>query len=108
MTASIFARGCSKFLWIDDDSSKPNYVLPSPDYNTYDKSIIEMFELSFDNEFLQFLVEQSKLYSQFKNYPDHKITNSEIKCSVAILILSGYNKLPGKRFMKNLWLSANR
>jgi len=37
-------------------------------------------------------------YAQALNCPDPKITIDEIKCFVGILIVSGYNVLPGKKF----------
>lgn len=44
------------------------------------------------------LEEETKKYALFLNCPDPKITKAEIKWFIAILILSGYNVLPGKRF----------
>ncbi|KAJ8942557.1 hypothetical protein NQ318_021959 [Aromia moschata] len=48
-------------------------------------------------------------YARFKNHAAPKITFEEMKCAIGILILSGYNPRPGKRFfwdsvddMKNL------
>lgn len=52
---------------------------------------------SFYNKLISYL-EQSKLYALFKNVNDFDVANDEIKCFVGILILSGYNSLPGKRF----------
>ncbi|XP_045105431.1 piggyBac transposable element-derived protein 3-like [Portunus trituberculatus] len=38
------------------------------------------------------------IYAQFKNEPDPAVTKAELKVFIAVLILSGYNRLPGKRF----------
>lgn len=90
---------CQKFEWIKGDLVGKNNHFPVPNYNIYaEKSIVEMFELFFDNEIVEYLVQQSKLYSQFKNYADPNISADELKCAIAILIVSGYNKTPGKRY----------
>lgn len=98
-SASTSVRNCTEFSWIDGDLVNQEYEFPSPSYDKYmDKSIIEIFELFFDDEIIEYLIEQSKLYAQFKTNPDPNISVGEMRCTIAILILSGYNKLPGKRF----------
>jgi hypothetical protein len=37
-------------------------------------------------------------YALFKNKPDPRITVADLKCSIGILILSGYDVKLGKRF----------
>ncbi|XP_045127380.1 piggyBac transposable element-derived protein 3-like [Portunus trituberculatus] len=37
-------------------------------------------------------------FLNFKNEPDPAVTKAELKVFIAVLILSGYNRLPGKRF----------
>ncbi|KAF2902226.1 hypothetical protein ILUMI_03961, partial [Ignelater luminosus] len=62
------------------------------------KSIIEMFELVFDDKVIQFLIEESEVNVQFKNATDPKIIAEEMKSVIAILILSGYDKKQGRCF----------
>lgn len=62
------------------------------------KSSSDIFKLFFNEEIIKFLTSSSNEYAQFINCGNPAITSEEIKIFVAILILSGYNKLPGKRF----------
>lgn len=77
--------------------------LPSPAFsaslsrNYKDMSCTDMFELFFDENLWEFLIQQSTRYALFLNCPDPRISSDELKCFIAILILSGYNKLPSKR-----------
>nr|CAH7735590.1 unnamed protein product [Callosobruchus chinensis]CAH7735593.1 unnamed protein product [Callosobruchus chinensis] len=56
---------------------------------------VDAFEKIFDDEVFQFLADQSNLYAAFKNCnPSPNITANEMRCFIAILIVSGYNKVP--------------
>lgn len=87
-------------IWVAGDLVPPfDLPFPKPDYEKYkDFSAVELFELFFDGDIFDLLQTQTKKYALFLNCADPKITAKEIKCFLAILVLSGYNDLPGKRF----------
>ena len=79
-------------------------LFPEPDYSKYrDFSPTELFELFFDQEMFEFIVQQSKLYCAYKNWPDINVTKEEIKVFFGILIVSGYNPMPSKA---SFWSSS--
>ncbi|KAJ8935750.1 hypothetical protein NQ318_000576 [Aromia moschata] len=47
---------------------------------------------------MKLLVDETRKYALFKNAPDPIITYEEIKCAVEILILSGYDVKPARRY----------
>jgi len=76
----------------------------SHDYTSLrDISPVAIFELVFDNEMLNLIVRESTRYALFLNMTDPKVTVDEMKVFLAILILSGYSVVPGKRLY---WESA--
>lgn len=52
----------------------------------------------FDHDTMAYLTNQITRYALFNNYQDPKVTIEEIKCFIGILLLTGYNNLPGKRY----------
>ncbi|RVE42918.1 hypothetical protein evm_012446 [Chilo suppressalis] len=70
---------------------------PSSCHNYTDMSCTDMFQLFFDDKLCEFLIKQSTCYALFLNCPDPRFCTAELRCFIAILILSGYNKLPSKR-----------
>ncbi|KAF2885633.1 hypothetical protein ILUMI_20538 [Ignelater luminosus] len=50
-------------------------------------------DLGYENE-----LEETRRYALAKNCPDPKIIVDERKCFTIILMISGYNELPGKRY----------
>jgi hypothetical protein len=85
--------------WVRGDFETPDSNFLNTDFNKYSHMTpVEIFELFFDDKLILYLVEQSKIYSLFKNVNDFDVTDDEIRCFIGILILSGYNVLPGKRF----------
>ncbi|KAG5863296.1 hypothetical protein JTB14_020643 [Gonioctena quinquepunctata] len=60
-------------------------------------SAVEIFEQFIDTEIIEYFVNESRRYALFLNRPDPKISGDEIRCFIAILIVSGYNNLPSKR-----------
>uniref|UniRef100_A0A6P7FVU9 PiggyBac transposable element-derived protein 2-like n=1 Tax=Diabrotica virgifera virgifera TaxID=50390 RepID=A0A6P7FVU9_DIAVI len=58
----------------------------------------EIFEKNFDNELIELLVTESTRYAHFKNLADPQITINNMKCFIIILIITGYNELPGKKY----------
>ena len=70
-------------------------IFPEPDFAKYrDFSIVELFELFFDEEILEYTKEQMTKYCLKKNWPDVNASINELKVFFAILIVSGYNSLP--------------
>lgn len=48
------------------------------------------------------MVEETRRYALFKNSPDPNITADEMRCFIAILLISGYNTVPDrKHYWKN-------
>lgn len=97
--------GSNGITWINGDIIPAAKQFPKPDYSKYEQmSFVEIFEKFIDNEIIEFLVEQSTKYALFLNNPDPQISAEEMKCAIAILILTGYNQLPGRDFY---WESQN-
>lgn len=101
VTQEIVERpGKIEISWVDGD------LIPSPRefpkqvdrFSNMHLSPVEMFEKFIDDQIVQFLVDQSNKYALFLNDANPKITCDEMKCCLAILILSGYAELPGRDF----------
>lgn len=89
--------------WIEGDLETGRHSFPEANYFQYESlSCVDIFEMFFDNEIIEYLVEESQKYAIFLNQPDPKISAAEMKCFLAILILSGYNTLPSKRMYWDL------
>ncbi len=90
----------SNKTWIDGDFEKTTKF---PRFNhRYAKyanlSPTDLFEIFFTNEIWQHIQQETTKYALFLNCPNPQIAISELKCFFGILILSGYNRLPGKKF----------
>ena len=84
--------------WCDAELPNWNPVFPAGDYSALrGMSASNVFELFFDEDLLALMCDESTRYALFLNCPDPKIIIDEIKVFIAILIVSGYNQLPGKR-----------
>ncbi|KAG5873841.1 hypothetical protein JTB14_014380 [Gonioctena quinquepunctata] len=82
--------------WIKGDLVECSENYCRSDYESFKTSTpTETFELFIDHDVRSLLVEESNKYAQFKNLPCPQITLDEMKCFIAILILSGYCQLPG-------------
>lgn len=76
-----------------------NNVFPSQTFEQFSQlSPMQLFELFYTNDIIDFIIYESTLYSLSKNYNIRNITRNELRCFLAILILSGYNVLPGRKF----------
>lgn len=87
------------FDWVDEDLDFIENEFPS--FDTSDrstKSPEELFELFFDNDVMNLIIEESKKYAEFREKPDPKISKEELKVFLGILVVSGYNKLPGTSY----------
>ncbi|KAB0799672.1 hypothetical protein PPYR_07552 [Photinus pyralis] len=92
------SKGRTKTTWIDGNITMQK-DFPIPDYSAFqDKSPVDLFELMLSEDILLLILEESKKYALFLNLPDPKISMSELKCFIGILIATGYNILPGKDF----------
>lgn len=70
-----------------------------PNYSSYlGLSPTKLFELFIENEVISLLIDESTKYAFYKGFPHPNLLEDEIKCFIGILILSGYNVLPGRRF----------
>ncbi|KAJ8954451.1 hypothetical protein NQ318_011127 [Aromia moschata] len=67
-------------------------------HNFADSTPVEVFEMLWDDDIMKLIVDETRKYALFKNAPDPNITYEEIKCAVAILILSGYDVKPARRY----------
>lgn len=107
--------GLEKISWIQGDIEELDKCFPKPDYKKYEgMSNLEIFEMFIDSEIVELLVEQSRNYALFCNRPDPTISPDEMKCVIGILIVTGYNQLPGRDFywdsqkdMKNSMVSES-
>lgn len=71
--------------WIEGDLENGRHVFPDANYFQYENlSWADIFEMFFDNEIIEYLVEETQKYAIFLNQPDPKITAAEIKCFLAI------------------------
>ncbi|KAG5873081.1 hypothetical protein JTB14_010497 [Gonioctena quinquepunctata] len=100
-TQNIAERlGKIQISWIDGDliPSPREFPKQSNRFSNVHLSPVEMFEKFIDDQIVEFLVDQSNKYALFLNETYPKITCDEMKCCLAILILSGYAELPGRDF----------
>lgn len=87
-----------KNAWIKGDFEKTT-TFPSSDYKKFRKqSPVELFEMMFDDEIFDLLLNETRKYASFCNKPDPNISKEELKVFIGISLLSGYNKKPGKKF----------
>lgn len=88
--------------WIEGDLRMTMKKFPEADYENFKTfTPVEMFELFFDDDMINFFMIETTRYAQFKNHPNPQITQEEMRCFLAILMLSGYNWMPGKKFFWN-------
>lgn len=99
-TDQVFRRpGLENITWINGDFEERTRSFPEPDYSKYENmGYVEIFETFLDDEVIKLLVEESNKYALFCNQPNPNISKEEMKCTIAILIVTGYNELPGRDF----------
>lgn len=61
------------------------------------KSAVDLFELFIDDDIIDMFVLQSNRYAMWKNCSNPNITADEMRCFIAILILSGYTPSANRR-----------
>lgn len=80
-------------------------IFPEPNFTKYkDFSPSQFFELFFDEEIFEEIVQQSNLYSKFKNYAT-TVTNEEIKTFIGILIVTSFTG--GTKSKRDLWANGD-
>lgn len=86
--------------WIDGDFEKTTtFPQCNHRYSKYAKlSPTDLFETFFTDEIWTHMQLETTKYASFLNCADPQITIAELKVFFGILILSGYNVLPGKKF----------
>ncbi|KAG5864021.1 hypothetical protein JTB14_000584 [Gonioctena quinquepunctata] len=85
-------------VWMKGDIVAGPHQFPEGDFTKYANfPCCGMFELFFDNELINYLIEESQRYAQFINQQDPKISQAELRCFLGIMFLSGYNEVPSKR-----------
>lgn len=88
-----------KHFWEKGDLQSRQNEFRAPNFQKYaDFTPTELFEMFWSNDIFTYIRDETKKYALFKNYPDPNVTIEEIKCVVGILILSGYDAKPGRRF----------
>ena len=80
-----------------------NQIFPEVDYSTYrDFSPVQLFELFFDEEAYNLIVQQTLLYAHGKGENQFTLTLSKIKVVFGILSVSGLVPVPCRRmFWRN-------
>ncbi|XP_044766308.1 piggyBac transposable element-derived protein 3-like [Coccinella septempunctata] len=96
----LFERpGMKDITWLKGDFEEMPKQFPQPDYTRYDNmSYIDIFEYFLDEDIIQLIVDESNKYALFCNKPHPNISEDEMKCVIAILIVTGYNELPGRDY----------
>lgn len=78
-----------------DGSPSLHTFPPKPNYSK-NMSAADYFKLFFDDTAIEMIMLASTVYCISKNLPDINLTKAELRAFFGILILSGYNCLPGK------------
>lgn len=94
------AKNKKSVTWINGDFEKTTtFPQCSRRYARYKNlTPTELFETFFTDDIWQHIQLETTKYALFLNFPDPKISIADLKCFFGILILSGYNVLPGKKF----------
>jgi DNA excision repair protein ERCC-6 len=86
-------------VWTGDDLLMTQTLFPETDYSSFrGLSAVQVFESLFTEDIYQLMVDECSRYALFLNCADPSVSIEEMKMFVGILLLSGYNVLPGKRF----------
>lgn len=89
----------TKFSWVSGDLQSRGEEFSSPDYSEYSfRTPLEIFEMFWGNDIIKCILQETRKYVLFKNAPDPKITAEDLKCALAILIMSGYDVKPTKLY----------
>lgn len=78
-------------------SSKYEWAVENPAFLRNEWSPTGMFELFFDEEIIELIVNNTMKYARQKGNHTFTTTNNEMRSFLAILLLSGYSSLPRRR-----------
>jgi len=86
-------------MWTQVDLTSSEALFPEADYSALRLlSPVDLFEVLFSDDVWKLIVSECTCYALFLNCADPKVTIEEMKVFISILIVSGYNVLPGKRY----------
>lgn len=71
--------------------------LNKPSFLQQDMTPCMLFELFFDEQVIDMIVNMTTLYANQKGKPSFKVTSGEIRSFMAVLLVSGYVPLPRRR-----------
>jgi len=90
----------SSQMWHEGDLETPKITeLKGPDENSnikYGSLAPGLFELFFDDPVFDSIVQYTNIYASSKNI-SLDLTKNELKCFIAILLLTGYNEMFRRR-----------
>ena len=98
---SVQKKQCVARQWSksDIDASWPDFSIPPKNYNGATDPV-NIFEYFFDNDVCEYLADMSTKYARSeKGQHSIEITVADIKCFIAILLLSGYVNVPRWRML---------
>ncbi|KAG5881805.1 hypothetical protein JTB14_004104 [Gonioctena quinquepunctata] len=88
-----------EFTWISGDLQSRSTEFHFPDYSEFsNRTPVVIFEMFWGDDVVEYLVQETRKYALFKNATHPNITAEELKCALAILILSGYDVKPVRRY----------
>lgn len=87
--------------WINSDLVNVNQIKPIPNSSEYfQKTSLELIEYFLSDDVMELLIKESINYSRLKNNTGYDVTKEKIRSFLAILLISGYNKV---RIIRNFW-----
>lgn len=89
--------------WKENDLKVPFFVDAGIENEPDGKSPVELFECFWDNDMIQQMCSTSVLYAVQSGNTSFQVSEDEMRCFVAILLVSGYNNVPAR---KNYWENA--
>lgn len=91
-------KGESDIKWTigGETVDQPKFVFPESTKHKGNLSETDYFELFFDDALVELIINASTEYCLSNNWPDVNLSKAELRAFFGILILSGYNSLPGK------------
>lgn len=78
----------------DVSETEFGFTVTSTDSNNMNAA--DYFELFFDDALIELMIHESSQYCKFRGWQDVNLSKAELRTFLAILIISGYNPLPGK------------
>ena len=92
-------RNIDRFKWSEEHPARKNApMFPEANTTKYrDFTPMELFELFFDEDIVNEMVEQSNLYARQKNVFESSVNSDEMRLFLSILIVTGYAPKPSRR-----------